>query len=61
MAVNKIDSETKLRRSLMDRLITASLSEGTPSRDAMLERWRVMDNGKSAATKSARGIEAHDH
>jgi len=38
--------ETELRHAVIDRLIAASLRDGTPAREANLLRWR------SAATKT---------
>jgi hypothetical protein len=32
--------ETELRHAVIDRLIAASLRDGTPAREATLERWR---------------------
>jgi hypothetical protein len=32
--------ETELRHAVIDRLIAASLRDGTPAREAILLRWR---------------------
>lgn len=34
--------ETELRHAVIDRLIAASLRDGTPAREANLQRWRNM-------------------
>ncbi len=34
--------ETELRHAVIDRLIAASMSDGTPAREANLQRWRTM-------------------
>ncbi len=34
-------TETELRHAVIDRLIAASLRDGTPAREANLDRWRT--------------------
>jgi hypothetical protein len=40
-----INKETELRHAVIDRLIAASLRDGTPAREATLERWRNTQPG----------------
>jgi hypothetical protein len=35
-----ISLETELRHAVIDRLIAASMRDGTPAREATLQRWR---------------------
>jgi hypothetical protein len=35
-------TETELRHAVIDRLIAASMRDGTPAREATLERWRTL-------------------
>ena len=39
---NTIALETELRRNVIDRLISASLSDAAPAREATLQRWRAL-------------------
>jgi hypothetical protein len=34
--------ETELRRNVIDRLISASLTDAAPAREATLQRWRSL-------------------
>jgi hypothetical protein len=43
--------ETELRHAVIDRLIAASLRDGTPAREANLLRWR--DAGSKTAEAAA--------
>jgi hypothetical protein len=43
MSTNMLKTEAELRTAVIDRLITASLTDGKPARDATLERWRSMN------------------
>jgi hypothetical protein len=40
---NTIALEAELRRNVIDRLITASLSDTAPVREATLQRWRALN------------------
>jgi hypothetical protein len=40
---NTIALEAELRRNVIDRLITASLSDTGPVREATLQRWRALN------------------
>jgi len=40
MPADSLKSEAELRAGVIDRLIAASLREGGPAREAMLENWR---------------------
>jgi hypothetical protein len=42
--------ETELRHAVIDRLIAASMRDGTPARDASLERYRSQAQAKIAET-----------
>ncbi len=42
MPVNTLKTEADLRHAVIDRLIAASLSNGRPTLEATLERWRRM-------------------
>lgn len=42
MPVNMLKTEADLRHAVIDRLIAASLSNGKPTLEATLERWRRM-------------------
>jgi hypothetical protein len=42
MPANMLKVEAELRHAVIDRLISASLSEGKPAREATLERWRAL-------------------
>jgi len=48
--------ETELRHAVIDRLIAASLRDGTPAREANLLRWRSTQSAivspQSSETKS---------
>jgi hypothetical protein len=44
---NTIAREAELRRNVIDRLITASLSDATPVREATLQRWRALNASRS--------------
>jgi hypothetical protein len=35
-------TEADLRHAVIDRLIAASLADGKPAREAVLERWRTI-------------------
>ncbi len=39
---NTIARETELRRNVIDRLISASLTDAAPIREATLQRWRAL-------------------
>jgi hypothetical protein len=39
---NTIAREAELRRNVIDRLISASLTDAAPSREATLQRWRSL-------------------
>jgi hypothetical protein len=47
---NTTAREAELRRNVIDRLISASLSDAAPVREATLQRWRSL--------KTAREIQA---
>jgi hypothetical protein len=49
---NTIAREAELRRNVIDRLITASLSDAAPAREATLQRWRSLNVVRSE-TQSA--------
>jgi len=40
MPAESLKTEAELRAGVIDRLIAASLREGTPAREASLESWR---------------------
>ncbi len=42
MPVNMLKTEADLRHAVIDRLIAASLSNGRPTLEATIERWRRM-------------------
>jgi len=44
---NTIAREAELRRSVIDRLITASLNDSAPVREATLQRWRSLNAVRS--------------
>ena len=46
---NTIAREAELRRSVIDRLITASLSDSAPMREATRQRWRSLNTVRSDA------------
>jgi hypothetical protein len=50
---NSIARETELRRAVIDRLIAASLKDGTPARETTLQRWRSLTSNRSEATGSS--------
>jgi hypothetical protein len=39
---NTLAREMELRRNVIDRLISASLSDAAPIREATLQRWRTL-------------------
>jgi hypothetical protein len=39
---NTLAREMELRRNVIDRLISASLSDAAPVREATLQRWRTL-------------------
>jgi hypothetical protein len=39
---NSIAREAELRRNVIDRLISASLTDAAPVREATLQRWRSL-------------------
>jgi hypothetical protein len=39
---NTIAREAELRRNVIDRLISASMNEAGPAREANLQRWRSL-------------------
>ncbi len=41
--LNTIAREAELRRNVIDRLISASLTDATPVREATLQRWRTLN------------------
>ena len=51
MSRNALKTEAELRNALIDRLIAASLSEGKPTREANLERWRSMNTKPATNVK----------
>jgi hypothetical protein len=42
MQTNMLKIEAELRNAVIDRLIAASLNDGTPAREATLQRWRAL-------------------
>jgi hypothetical protein len=56
-----IDNEANLRRAMINRLITASLSEGAPVRDAMVERWRMIGSDRTSLVQLPRDAESPGH
>jgi hypothetical protein len=52
MQTNMLKIEAELRNAVIDRLIAASLNDGTPAREANLQRWRA------AAAAEAKSLEA---
>jgi len=44
---NTIAREAELRRNVIERLITASLNESTPAREANLQRWRTLKTSRN--------------
>jgi hypothetical protein len=50
MSPSAIKTEAELRHAVIDRLIAASLADGKPAREAVLERWRAISlNTRPAA------------
>ena len=52
MPVNMLKTEADLRHAVIDRLIAASLSNGRPTLEATLERWRRMSIPATDAAKT---------
>ncbi|GLR65580.1 hypothetical protein GCM10010909_02580 [Acidocella aquatica] len=52
MPVNMLKTEADLRHAVIDRLIAASLSNGKPSLEATIERWRRMSIPATDAAKT---------
>jgi hypothetical protein len=48
MPANALTTEAELRIAVIDRLIAASLRDSQPAREATLERWRALGNGRPA-------------
>jgi len=42
MSATAMNTEAELRHAVIDRLIAASLADGKPAREAVLERWRTL-------------------
>lgn len=53
MQPNALKIEAELRHAVIDRLIAASLRDGTPAREATLERWRMIGAQPAAKPDSA--------
>lgn len=53
MPANMLKTEAELRHAAIDRLIAASLSDGKPTREATLERWRALSTSPAANGQSA--------
>ncbi len=45
--LNTIAREAELRRSVIDRLITASLNDATPAREQNMQRWRGLKTARN--------------
>ena len=52
-----VNTETQLRRAVIDRLIAASLQDSKPAREATLERWRRLGGSTKAATPAPRATD----
>jgi hypothetical protein len=46
-------TEADLRHAVIDRLIAASLADGKPAREAVLERWRSIATQRTAESGAA--------
>lgn len=49
MSATMFKTEAALRHAVIDRLISASLNEGKPSREATIDRWRALNVKPAAA------------
>ena len=43
---NTISLEAELRRNVIDRLISASLTDAAPVREATMQRWRSLKTAR---------------